>query len=268
MRDQATALRELRAEYDRLVARPKSETPESFLAKIKRPSPLAAVILIYPDDLQTTYTDIATWLPQLSMNSDNLYLWDQAGLIKNKQLTALDTAQLPFPVLPKQIELLNIQTRTDSARYDFLRNIASTFNNHQEVWITIKASELPYYKYMINAANALCIMLPDNQEAIIKGYEIVKSINSFSTSAEIKLLEFSSKPFTVEPNATIRIKNVAKQFLGIDLIPLGVVLSNGRYFPPINEGGLRDLKNPTDLTCGDFMYSFSENIVYSTLGMN
>lgn len=268
MRDQATSLRELRAEYDRLIARPKSETPESFLAKIKRPSPLSAVILIYPDDLQTAFPDIATWLPKVSLKSDNLYLWDQAGLIKSKALTDLDTNQLPFPVLPKQIELLNLQTRTDSARYEFLRNIANTFNNHQEVWITIKASELIYYKYMISAANALCIMLPDNQEAIIKGYEIVKSINSFSTGAEIKLLEFSPKSFYTEANATTRIKNVAKQFLGIDLIPLGVVLSNGRYFPPINEGGLRDLKNPTDLTCGDFMYSFSENIVYSTLGMN
>ena len=81
-------------------------------------------------------------------------------------------------------------------------------------------------------------------------------------------MEFSSKPFLSEDFLCNRIKNVAKKFLGIDLYYAGVVLSNGRYIPPINEENQKSIKNQTGASCSDFMYSFSENIVNLTLGTN
>ncbi len=266
MRDQATSLRELRANFDKIVTKQKTETTQDFLEKIRRVSPLSAYVLLYPDSLHGSFSDIGEWLPALSQNRNQLYLWDQADLIQKKILTTKEKESLPFPVLEKQLALLDLTGKTDSERFEFLKNISNTLDKHSEVWITLKASEISYYLYLLNAANKLYIMLPDNQEAIIKGYEIVKNIYNLKISSKIGILEFSSKAFLTEANTTTRIKNVAKQFLGIDLSNVGVVLSSNRYIPPINEGEFCGNKTIIDSSNSDFMYAFSENIVNLTLG--
>ena len=268
MRDQASSLRELKAQYQRLVARPKQETPKDFLASLKRQSPLSAVVLVYPDKLQVIYPDMSLWLNKIIKNPDKTLLWDQANILKNPSSLCNNQDDLRIKVLPRQPELLTLQGRSDSARYDFLKEMANRFNSHNEVWITIKASEIAYYHYLISAVSNICVMIPDSQEAIINCYESIKNIHKIKNNLDIFLLDFSSKPFVSEERYSARIKNVAKQFLGIDLTPMGVVLSSGRYFPQINEGGLLGVHNSTDSACGDFMYTFSESIVYNSLGMN
>ena len=267
MKDQASSLRELKANYDRIVAKPKVETSYDFLAKIKRTIPLMAYILIYPDSLKRVYPEIDNWLPQIT-NAQHTYLWDQANIVSNKLVTSKSSDLLSFPVLPKQMAMLDLINKTDSERFDFLRNLSNSFDNQSEVWISIKASEISYYTYLFNASNSLYIMLPDTEESIIKGYEIVKTINSSKITTPINILEFCSTTFYDEAFTTNRIKNVAKKFLGIDLYYAGVVLSNSRYIPPVNEGKQKDLKCTTGSTCSDFMYSFSKNIVNLTLGTN
>ena len=131
-----------------------------------------------------------------------------------------------------------------------------------------KASEIEYYSYLFNAANRLYLMLPDSEEAIIKGYEVVKKITSLKLLPKISLLEFSSTPFYNEGFTSNRIKNVAKQFLGIDLNYIGVVLSNSKYISQDNENIQSGIKFPTGQSCSDFMYAFSENIVNLPLGTN
>lgn len=266
MRDQASSLRELRANYDKIIARTKAETPSDFLAKIKRVSPMVAYVLIFPDSLIAKYPDIDVWLSAISNSPNKLYLWDQAGLINNKILTDKSQEQLSFPVLQKQITLLDITYRTDAERLEFLKNISNTLDKHNEVWVTLKSSELSYYTYLLNSANMLCIMLPNIEEATIKGYEIVKTIHNLKISAKISLLEFSSKPFFTRPYTSSKIKNVAKQFLGIDLFNVGVVLSNNKFIPSVNEGGLNGIQLDSFESESDFIYTFSEHIVNLPIG--
>ncbi len=268
MRDQAASLRELRANFDKAVTRTKSVSSADFLAQIRRESPLSAYILIYLDSLKAGYPDINEWLPQISSNPNNLYLWDQASLISSKKITTKDSQSLSFPILPKQMAMLDLTGKTDCERFEFLKNISETLDKHNEVWITIKSSEIEYYSYLFNAANKLILMLPDSEEAIIKGYEIVKKITNLKFTANISLLEFSSTPFPKEDFVSNRIKNVAKQFLGIDLTNIGVVLSNSKYISQVNENSQSGLKIPTGQSCSDFMYAFSENIVNLPLGTN
>lgn len=110
-------------------------------------------------------------------------------------------------------------------------------------------------------------MLPDCQDSVIKIYEIIKNLHGLSDSpSKITLTEFSSNIASTEGNHSIRIKNVAKQFLGIDLCIEGVVLSNGEYIPKINEGNLKDEINQNDLNHCDFMYSFSQSLLYQVSG--
>ena len=266
MRDQATSLRELKANFDKIVTKQKAESMQDFLGKIKRISPLSAHVLIYPDSLPNAYSPIENWLPQISKNSNNIYLWDQADLIKKNILTQKKQEELPFPVLPKQLEMLDMTGKSDSECFDFLKNISQALDKKREVWITINSSDLPYYTYLLKAANSLCIMLSANEESIIKGYEIVKNIFGLKINTSLRILEFSQKPFLTESITTPRIKNVAKQFLGIDLSNAGVVLSNNKYIPPINEGELSGQKTTNDSSNSDFMYAFSENIVNLRLG--
>jgi hypothetical protein len=266
MRDQATSLRELRANFDKIVTKQKAESTQDFLGKIKRESPLSAHILIYPDSLQASYPDIEGWLPQLSKNTKNIYLWDQANLIQKRILTQKNQDELPFPVMPKQVEMLDMTGKTDAECFTFLKNISQALDKQREVWITVNSRDLPYYSYLLKAANSLYIMLPEHNDSIIKGYEIVKNIFGLNLNSSIYLLEFSLKPFLTESNITTRIKNVAKQFLGIDLSNAGVVLSTNRYIPPINEGEFSGHKTTEDSSNSDFMYAFSENIVNLRLG--
>lgn len=266
MRDQATSLRELRANFDKIVTKQKAETTQDFLGKIKRLSPLSAHILIYPDSIKFDYPELDGWLPQISKNNTNIYLWDQADLIRKNILTKKAEENLPFPILPKQLELLDMTGKTDSECFSFLKNISQALDKQREVWITINSSDLPYYTYLLKAANSLYIMLPEHNDSIIKGYEIVKNIFGLKINSSINILEFSLKPFLTENTTTTRIKNVAKQFLGIDLGNAGVVLSTNRYIPPVNEGELSGLKTTDDSSNSDFMYAFSENIVNLRLG--
>ena len=266
MRDQATSLRELRANFDKIVTKQKAESTQDFLGKIRRISPLSAHILIYPDSIDADYPEIQNWLSQITENQSNIYLWDQADLIKKNILTKMKPDELPFPVLPKQLELLDMTGKTDSECFGFLKNISQALDKQREVWITVNSSDIPYYSYLLKAANSLYIMLPTHNDSIIKGYEIVKNLFSLKINSSIKILEFSSKPFLTDSNATTRIKNVAKQFLGIDLTNAGVLLSTNRYIPPVNEGELRELKSADDSSKSDFMYAFSENIVNLRLG--
>ena len=162
--------------------------------------------------------------------------------------------------------MLDLTGKTDYERFEFLKNISNTLDKHSEVWITIKASEISYYKYLLESANTLCIMLPDNEEAIIKGYEVVKKIQSLNLSSSVSLLEFSSEAFYKQAFKSMKIKNVAKQFLGIDLYLAGVVLSNCKYISQINEGNQVGMKSIISSDNNDFMYTFCENIVNLPIG--
>ena len=162
--------------------------------------------------------------------------------------------------------MLDLNGKTDNERFEFLKNISKTLNKHSEVWITIKASEISYYKYLLESTNTLCIMLPDKEEAIVKGYEVVKKIHTLNLTSSISLLEFSSKSFCNQPYKSLKIKNVAKQFLGIDLYLAGVVLSNNKYFSMINEGNQVGMKSIINKENNDFICTFCENIVNLRLG--
>jgi hypothetical protein len=266
MKDQAASLRELKANYDKIIAKQQTESINDFLTNIKRDSISSAYILMYQENIPAKYPEIGLWLPKISKNPDNLYLWDQAELINNKILTEQEAVSLPFTVLSQQQEMLDLKTKTDFERFEFLKNITSTLEKYSEVWITINSNEIPNYKYLLNSANAICLMLPDCDESVIKGYETVKKITKNEINTPVTLLEFSSKPFPSEVFTATKIKNVAKHFLGIDLSNVGVVLSSCRYISLDNEGNISQLKPFEKLSDGGFMYSFSENIVNLPLG--
>lgn len=267
MRDQAYELRRLKADYDRMLAKIKSEKPNEFLANIQRPSPFSACILVYPDKLQGFYPSITEWLPKISQSPQELYLWDQGSLVSKYIAEGSERNDLPFPILEKQDDLLDLPGKSDVEKLAFLRNINKNLDKHQEIWITIKSSEIQNYRYMIDSADSLCLMVPDHHESAIKCYEIIKQLYGMNCCLPIHLLEFSLNSTTSSSLTSIKIKNVAKQFLGIDLTPIGVVLSNNKYIPSINEGG-EGVKISTASACGDFMYSFSKNIVYPMSGIN
>ena len=265
MRDQAASLRELRANYDKMIAKSQGETHRDFLAKIKRVSPLSAYVLIYLDSINYSYPDIDKWLLALTNNPTKLYLWDQANIINTKVLSS-KPENILFPVLPKQMAMIDLPGKSDSERFEFLKKISNTLDKHNEVWVTIKASEISYYKYLIKSSNRLYIMLPEDNNATIKGYEAVKNIYNLDISSKINLLEFSSKFFINQSFISNKIKNVAKQFLGIDLFIKGVVLSNCKFIPSDYEGLQNALNSHSEPSDDDFMYVFSENIVNLPLG--
>ncbi len=266
MRDQASSLRELKANYEKIVTKTKVETPFDFLNKIKSVSTINAYILVYPDNLQFSYPNIEEWLPKLASNPQKLIIWDQADLIQKKIISNKNIDSLPFPIMPKQYEMIDLINKRNSEICDFFRNFSNSLDKNKEIWVTIKSSELSYYTYLLNAAKTLFIMLPSCKDSIIKVYEIVKNIYNLKLTSSIELLEFSSNSSLVENFIATRIKNVAKDFLGIDLSIAGVVLSNNKYIPPINEGDRKNIKSLFDSSNGDFMYNFFENIVNLSLG--
>ena len=104
-------------------------------------------------------------------------------------------------------------------------------------------------------------MLSDSDDALLKGYETVKTLHLIQITSPVSILEFSSKPFPTTTTTAPKIKNVAKKFLGIDLSNVGVVLSSCRYIPMNEKGYLSKIKPFEEHSEGGFMYSFSENIV-------
>lgn len=151
-------------------------------------------------------------------------------------------------------------------RIRFLRQLNHNLKNYSEVWISIVDTELKTAFAHINAVDKICLMVPDHPEAAIKCYEIVKVLRNNGYFSQIELLEFASKNSDTSQKHTNKIKKVAKDFLGLDLIGLGMVLSSNTEE---NEKSIFHFLSEAQRTKkqrNDFLFVFNENVVYQIPG--
>lgn len=274
--DQAAALRQMKLEMEK---EREKESPETFLATVPHPCNIMAISLIMPDEYESLFPPIIDWLPQAMNRKAKSCLWDQAGLAQNmvlngkagtlryRMIETIESEKHSLSVRPAQNDFAQIIKDSANERVSFLKHIVHDLKQFSEVWISVKSSELKEYNSIIQCSDAVCIMVPPDHDSVLKCYEAVKNIKATGYSSPISLLEFSKTNSLNKQLLSDRIKNVAKNFLGLDLIGSGMVLSNITYEAPENYSCLGDKIASISAKERDFLYVLSESILYQIPGM-
>ena len=278
MNDQAASLRKLKQMVDQSSS-PTQEGGESFLSQIMRPSPFSATALVIPDIPGVQFPPVTSWISGIMQHSPRACFWDQAGMIEKNSIpktqirlrypvpVRIESGLTPLTILPQQEEFLDMPQKTESEKIHFLQHLTRSLKNSSEVWISIGAKELMANSAILHATDAVCVMVPPHPDAILRCYEVVKNIHLSGYFSPVGLLDFSPTNHAPGENLSVRIKNVAKQFLALDLVAAGMVLSNCTYIPPENEAGLRGRISSIETGSRDFLYCLSENLIYLLPGM-
>ena len=280
MNDQATSLRRLKKIVDQSeTAVKKPIDGETFLNTIVRPCPFTCTALVLPDNLIQGIPPVIDWIIALMEHSPRACYWDQAGFIAKERLPKTQI-QLSYPT-PLRIEQgltpLNIMPRvetfteickgSETKRINFLQHLARVLKPFSEVWISIKASELSKYYPLLHSTDAVCVTVPFHKDSLLSVYETVKSIHLTGYFSPIGLLDMSPTNTAPQERISPRIKNVAKQFLALDLVPAGMILSNSTYIPPENKANLRTRIQAVEPLSKDFIYCLSESLIYQLPGL-
>ncbi|MDD3000607.1 MAG: hypothetical protein PHF29_02520 [Candidatus Riflebacteria bacterium] len=253
------------------------ESPEEFLGSVPRTNKYSATALVFPQEFRGCFPEITSWITEI-MGNNKSCLWDQAGLVNEALLPKTHTTlryQTPkviktdtetITVLPKQNDFAAIIKGPQQERIRFLRQLNHNLKNYSEVWISIEDTELKTAFALMNAVNKICLMVPDHPDAAIKCYELVKVLRNNGHFSQIELLEFTSENGYTSIKHSNKIKKVAKDFLGLDLIGLGVVLSsnaegNGKSIIHFSSEAQK-----TKMQCIDFLFVLNENVVYQIPG--
>lgn len=278
MGDQATSLRKLKQMMDQSLA-PAQTNPEQFLAEIVRPSPFSSVALIVPDMPDADFPPVSSWISGIMQYSPRACFWDQAELMPKSSIpqtqiklrypvpVRLESGLTPLTILPYQPDFVDLAGKPVHERIDFLRHLTRSLKNSSEMWVSIKASELARNSAILHSTDAVCIMVPNHPDSIFKCYETVKSVHLSGYFSPIGLLDFAPAKSALEENSSKKIKIVAKQFLALDLVTSGMVLSNCTYIPPEKEAGLRGRISAVEEGSRDFLYCLSESLIYLIPGI-
>ncbi|EKD81759.1 MAG: hypothetical protein ACD_39C01654G0001 [uncultured bacterium] len=179
----------------------------------------------------------------------------------------IESGLTPLSIMPHQPDFISLVDKPENLRIDFLRHLIRSLKNSSEVWVSINARELKRYNTVLHSSDAVCIMVPQHPDALFKCYEIVKSIHLSGYFSPIGLLDFVDEKSAPLESSSSKIKIVAKQFLALDLVASGMVLSNCTYIPPETDAGLRGRIAAVDEGSRDFLYCLSENLIYLIPGM-
>jgi hypothetical protein len=155
----------------------------------------------------------------------------------------------------------------DFTKIEILTHLTRSLKPFTEVWISIKASELKECHPILHAADVACVTVPSHSDSILRCYETVKTIHLSGYFSPIGLLEFSPKTGITKEVSGERIKIVAKQFLALDLVPAGMVLSNNTFSPPLTDNNLRSRLSALAAGSRDFLYCLAEGLVYLIPGI-
>ncbi|HNW36508.1 MAG TPA: hypothetical protein PKM25_16340 [Candidatus Ozemobacteraceae bacterium] len=271
MSDQASSLRELKRFIDH-VSPEQLPGPEAFLASLPSPTAFATIALIVPDRVGTAIPPLQKWLPPLLPQRRRPTLWDQAGTLsvttalpdtsdKTPLMLKIDSAIGPLMTLPKQISPTKLQTRPTPDQIRFLRQVQRLFAGSSEVWITIPMKDFRSHLPLIHATDAAIVLVPHAHDAVLRSYEAVKAVHLSGYFSPISLAEMPSGNDLSADQPIERIRLVAKQFLSLDLPPLGMVLSGITPSSPTNPNGQTPQK-PSVVPMYDFLHAFAERILF------
>ncbi len=270
VQDQASALRQLKKLRDSLS--PDSlPTPADLLASLPRPSGFPAIALVLPEHQGIEIPPMQTWAHTLLGDVRRTCLWDQGGLITlispsgiqepfTPTQATVESPGGPLLVLPRIPGLPHLPSRPEPDRIRFVRHLVRSLSNCGELWVTLRAAELALSQAILHATDLACILVPRHPDAILRSYEAVKAIHLsgyFSTFALIGL--DAGEPEGNDPLVE-RITTVAKQFLSLDLVPAGMVLSGRPSKNGINTQ-LRGLIGHLDASSCDFLWFLTERLL-------
>jgi hypothetical protein len=280
MNDQATTLRRLKKIVDQSeTAVKKPIDGETFLNTIVRPCPFTCMALVLPDKIIKGIPPVIDWIISIMEHSPRACFWDQAGLIEKERLpktqiqlryptpVRIEQGLTPLNIMPQIDSFVEICKGSESRRINLLQHLSRVLKPFAEVWISIKASELARYYPLLHATDAVCVAVPFHNDSLLSVYEAVKSIHLSGYFSPIGLLDMSPTDSALNEPISPRIKNVAKQFLALDLVPAGMVLSNSTYIPEENKANLRTRIKAVEPSSRDFLYCLSESLIYQIPGL-
>jgi len=275
LQDQASSLRQLKKLRD-YQASENFPSKDEFIANISRPTGFPTIALVVPDGVSDEVPPLQEWIHGLVGGSSRACIWDQAGLLSVSSLLpdcdqifptlkTVETDRGPLLVLPRFPDFRLLTVLPEIERIKFARNLFRTVGSISELWIVLRASELHHCQAALQATDLACIIAPDHPDAILKSYEAVKAIHLSGYFSTFGLIVLNPREIGEKTDFVKRIKSVAKQFLSLDLVPAGVVLSGQGSENCINSQ-IRELVGAIDLKSTDFQYFLGERLLYPIPG--
>ena len=278
MSDQASALRQLKKRFDEKVAEP-LPAPEVYLASLPRPTPFPTTLLVIPDKIGSQFPPLHDWLPALIRPGSRACLWDQGGFLsaRTPALSALESlegeqglpirqtvewATGPMWLIPRSTQFGTVPFSPEQDRMRFSKHLYQGLGTIGELWITLSQSDLSSSGAILHATDLAMILVPQNNESILRCYETVKALHLAGYFSPIMLLIESSEGDPTGQLIFQRIQGVAQQFLSLDLLPAGVILSGDRLPDPETVLRIRSALESIDPSSRQFMHAFSERLLY------
>ncbi|MFZ2959859.1 MAG: hypothetical protein WA705_23520 [Candidatus Ozemobacteraceae bacterium] len=275
MQDQATALRQLKKQFDRQAAEP-LPPPDFFLASLPRPTPFTTLLLIAPDKVGSRFPPLQEWLPAFLKPGRSPHVWDQAGLLSARMAPLDEREYDPFlpskhlvewsggPVwlIPRLESLSGLLRQSEIVRMRFSKSLNNMLSNPSSLWITLAQNELAGCAPLVHAADIACVLVPQDSESILRSYEVVKTLHLSGFFSPILLLIESSPEDPMGSTSFSRIRDVAKQFLALDLLKAGV-LPSGNPSPDMETAArLHAIMDSIEPHSRRFLFAFAERLLY------
>ncbi|MBF0500777.1 MAG: hypothetical protein HQM09_11635 [Candidatus Riflebacteria bacterium] len=275
MQDQASSLRQLKKLFDRQAVEP-LPSPDFFLASIPRPTPFTSILIIAPDKVGSRFSPLQQWLPGFLRSGRSPTIWDQAGLLSARMAAleerdgdpSLPSRHLvewssgPVWLIPRIETFSDLVRQADAIRIRFSKVLNGLLSNMTSLWVTLSQNELSSCASLMHAVDIAIILVPQESESILRSYETVKTLHIAGFFAPILLLPESSLE---DPTGMImfdRIRNVAKQFLALDLLSGGVLPSDNPSPDVETVARLHGIIDSIESYSRRFLYSFAERLLY------
>ncbi|RCK75263.1 MAG: hypothetical protein OZSIB_4347 [Candidatus Ozemobacter sibiricus] len=268
--DQASALRQLKKLRDSLSpdALP---TAADLLASLPRPSGFPAIALVVPEHQGIDLPPLTSWIHSLLGDARRACLWDQAGLISliaptgvqepfTPAQATVESAVGPLLALPRIPGLAHLPGRPEADRIRFVRHLLRCLGSCTELWITLRAGELAHSQAILHATDLACLLVPQHPDAILRSYEAVKTIHLSGYFSTFGLIGLDAGEADGPASLVDRIMAVAKQFLSLDLVPAGMVLSGQSSRNSINTQA-RGLIARLDPSSCEFFWFLTERLL-------
>jgi hypothetical protein len=254
------------------------EDVETFLSAIPQLADFQVKGCIIVEGYEGLIPSNLAWAKLIAPKGE-LCIWDQASIIdkglypkthsnlKFQVPQKIEVNKKPYNIIPKQENFMDITKASNTIKMQFLKQFVHNLKSYNELLILLNSKNLLDYASLLSSIRSMYLFVPNTDEGTLKAYEAIKTLRNAGYLSNFFLIETTSTSGLEQKSGATKIKNVAKNHLGLDLEGKIMVLSS--IDKKSSEGLFVTSESfkpeSSDERC-DFLQILSENLLYSIPG--
>ncbi|MBF0544436.1 MAG: hypothetical protein HQM08_08380 [Candidatus Riflebacteria bacterium] len=246
---------------------------ESFLAGLPRPTPFTTFLLLVPEKLKYLNSRVELFFNNIVPLENSIAIIDQKRLfstsginyLKIKVINAFEDHEIgekmKVRLIPKICDLEEIYSYPVQKRVDLARDLFSHLNFLDEFWITLPQNEISVENPFIQSADFACVLISEKLEEIVYSYELIKSLHRSGFFSPFIIFCANSNEIQHGERVFERLQGVARQFLSLDLLYGGMLISSGKSDEFSSPQQFTNIVNSIEKRTRNFFLRFSESFL-------